>query len=863
MRSKIIDKKILTIALIISMILSHLPSSLLMVNATSNNTSDTDEYVLESDELLFEDGEPSVIYNFHSNTNHFSADLLVEDLSDEDFWNLYLETDEQVLSEATLDDNFEDNAVVIVLNRVVSRGNRTFTTMDFGDIGVVYVEDLNRLSDQENEYAQALWTAERNMILAEERLSTFSTESNQALVEAYQVYSDIREEAEENTLLNFDEYRQIMLIRLDQNSKENVLNVIQQLQKRDYIYWAGPNYIEEYLSIVEYPLMIPNDPYLHLQWAVNRLSLPQAWNITTGSRNVRVGILGSRIDANHRELQGRVRADLGGIFYSDAGNSSPYTWGTQQAGIIGAMGNNGFGIAGIAWNTEFVPLRAVNAAGSMPNSAAISAINHARQKDIPIISRSFGITTSDMGFFNAVRSYTGLFVNAAGNSGQNTDANPLLPSLPNVLIVGASDMNDGRSVWSSSQSSNFGRTSVHLFAPGGGLINGVLRDIWTTAPNNSFGNYSGTSAAAPHVAGVAALVLSVNPELSPQQARDILTNSVDQVPAFANISISGGRLNAYRAVRYALATLNACTVVAEGRLANQPGANGMRGAPWVLCDDGTLEIGEGFINSVGGVSPWNAHRAQITRINITGSLTAGSSLRSFFDGLNQVTEIEGLDRIDTSGVTNMVAMFQSTHGLTGLDVSNWDTSNVTDMAWMFNGAISLTELDLSGWNTSRVTDMGVMFQSTHSLARLDISTWDTRNVTSMGFMFTNARELASLDVSNWDVRNVRNMNSMFAGLSSLRSLDLSNWDTRNVTSMNSMFAAVSSLRSLTLGRNFRFIGTPSLPTVRSTNEFTGMWQNVGNGTIERPTGSHVFTSAQLIAQFNGATMADTWVWQPR
>jgi len=427
-------------------------------------------------------------------------------------------------SEITLDENFEDNAVIIVLNREMSRDNRTFRTMDFEDIGALYVEDLNRLSDQENEYAQALWEAEENLLVP-------LTESEQAHIEAYQAYLEIREEAEANTLVNFDEYRQILLIRLNQNSKENVLDVVAQLQQRDYIYWAGPNYIDEYVSI------IPNDPDLPLQWAVNRILLPQAWNITTGSPDVKVGILGSRIDANHPELRGRVREDLGGIFHSDAGNPNPYTWGTQQAGIIGAMGNNGIGIAGIAWHVEFVPLRAVNASGSMPNSAAISAINHARQMEIPIISRSFSVTVGNTAFITAVSNYTGLFVNSAGNEAQNTDANPRLPGLANVLIVGASNQNDMRRSYS-----NFGSTSVHLFAPSG---------VRTTFPNNSFGNYGGTSAATPHVAGVAALVLSVNPGLSAEQVRDTIMASVTPVPGLANISISGGRLNAYHAVRLA------------------------------------------------------------------------------------------------------------------------------------------------------------------------------------------------------------------------------------------------------------------------------------------------------------------------
>ena len=566
---KFFGKKLLSLFLVIAMIAGSMPFSVFAISEANEylETTDLYSYAYEQDEGTesdhsYYDEASERDESLFSSGKRFGSDLLIKDLLDEGLPS-YL-TPLGPRGQAILDGNFEDDAVLIVLNRAMSRDNRTFTTMDFSDIGVAYVEDLNRLSDQESEYAQALWEAERNMILAESGFSASSTESNQALVEARQTYLDIREEAQENTLLNFDEYRQIMLIRLDQNCGENVLNVIQQLQQRNYIYWAGPNYIAEDHSIVEYSSIdafstrIPNDPDLHLQWAVNRISLPQAWNITTGSRNVRVGIIGSRIDANHPELQGRVRADLGGVFYNDRNRPEAYTWGTQQAGIIGAMGDNGIGIAGIAWHTEFVPLRAVNADGAMPDSAAIAAINHARIMGIPIISRSFSITLGATPFFTAVSNYTGLFVNSAGNDNLNTDTSPRLPGLSNVLLVGASGQNDTRR-----QYSNFGATSVHVFAPSG---------VRTTFPNNSFGDYSGTSASAPHAAGVAALVLSINPGLSAQEVRDIIVNSVDPVPTLANLSISGGRLNAYNAVRLAQQPMRAITFNPQGGSWAAPGS---------------------------------------------------------------------------------------------------------------------------------------------------------------------------------------------------------------------------------------------------------------------------------------------------
>ena len=362
-----------------------------------------------------------------------------------------------------------------------------------------------------------------------------------------------------------------------------------------------------------------------------------------------------------------------------------------------------------------------------------------------------------------------------------------------------------------------------------------------------------------------------------------------------------------------------CPIVAQGRLPDQVGGEGLRGAPWTLCECGILTVSEGFIHWEEWESPWAAHRSAINEIVFTGPITAGESLDSLFSWLSNVTIIEGLEHFDTSRTTNMNlmfmgasslttldvsnwdtsnvvgmgAMFAYTNSLTTLDVSNWDTSNVISMEYMFFGANSLTALDVSNWDTSNVVSMYAMFARANSLTTLDVSNWDTSNVVSMGTMFMFASSLTALDVSNWDTSNVRYMLATFWGTSSLTTLDVSNWDTSNVVNMDAVFGMASSLtaldlsnwdmrglwlsycsgstinmllgttalRSLTLGENSKFPGDPLLPAISATSEFTGYWQNVGDGTPERPQGTHVLTSAQLMSQFNGATMADTWVWQ--
>ena len=153
---------------------------------------------------------------------------------------------------------------------------------------------------------------------------------------------------------------------------------------------------------------------------------------------------------------------------------------------------------------------------------------------------------------------------------------------------------------------------------------------------------------------------------------------------------------------------------------------------------------------------------------------------------------------DTSGVTDMSAMFIHCTSLTSLDLSDFDTSSVTNMNAMFDHCTSLTSLDLSGFDTSSVTDMSVMFQNCASLTSLDVSSFDTSNVTHMFFMFDICESLTSLDLASFDTSNVIDMSYMFASCERLTGLDLSGFDTSNVADMSNMFRSCTSLTNLNL-----------------------------------------------------------------
>ncbi|MCL1925081.1 MAG: BspA family leucine-rich repeat surface protein [Defluviitaleaceae bacterium] len=234
-------------------------------------------------------------------------------------------------------------------------------------------------------------------------------------------------------------------------------------------------------------------------------------------------------------------------------------------------------------------------------------------------------------------------------------------------------------------------------------------------------------------------------------------------------------------------------------------------------------------------------------------------------------------------LTSIQAMFFNTHRLlTNLDFTDFDTSEIFLMDGLFMYSTALTSLDLSGFDTSNVSDMSFMFQNTSSLENVNLSSFDTSNVVAMNNMFENATSLSKLDLSSFDTRNVYNMTEMFKNASSLERLDLSSFNTIyiidesigvNYVEMINAFYGTYNLREFVLGENFKFsffnfiendyTVSPALPPVPNNETFTGFWQNVGSGTVDNPLGEFIFTSEELMLYYDGSTMADTWVWQPR
>jgi len=177
-------------------------------------------------------------------------------------------------------------------------------------------------------------------------------------------------------------------------------------------------------------------------------------------------------------------------------------------------------------------------------------------------------------------------------------------------------------------------------------------------------------------------------------------------------------------------------------------------------------------------------------------ILANTNSGHYFYGFANLTTIENLDYLNTSGVTDMTYLFRSCNDLTALDTSNFNTSNVTNMIGMFYACSSLTSLELNNFDTSKVDSMRYMFWGCNDLTTLIISNFDTGAVTNMQAMFESCSSLTSLNVSFFDTSSVTIMTNMFYNCSNLTSLDLASFDTSIVTSMSYMFQSCSSLTSL-------------------------------------------------------------------
>ncbi len=309
----------------------------------------------------------------------------------------------------------------------------------------------------------------------------------------------------------------------------------------------GIEYIEANYELSALNIKTPNDEKYPEQWNYPLIRLPQAWTETTGSSKIRIGILDTGVDYNHPELQGKI--DLAGGYNIIDDNQEVMDFqghGTHVAGIIGAATNNQQGIAGVMWDVELVPIKILDDQGEGDIWNVTKGILYAAglldenviNKPVDIINLSVGSTASPTYLYEAIQEVADkdiLMVAASGNSGSRFIFNPA--NYSEVIAVGSIDYGGLEAPTKSSFSSYGG--NLDLVAPG--------NSIYSLLPDGNYGFRSGTSMAAPHVTGVAGLMLANG--IPPRDVRSILQRTA--------ISLSGedfdsrygyGLINSYWAV---------------------------------------------------------------------------------------------------------------------------------------------------------------------------------------------------------------------------------------------------------------------------------------------------------------------------
>ncbi|MEK7790136.1 MAG: S8 family serine peptidase [Deltaproteobacteria bacterium] len=341
------------------------------------------------------------------------------------------------------------------------------------------------------------------------------------------------------------------------------------------IEYAEPNYIYSIYGAAD-DVPLPDDPKFGELWGLHNtgqpdptglsgsydadIDAPEAWTTTTGSPNIVVAVIDTGIDYKHEDLAANMWVNTGEIpgngidddkndyiddvYGYDFSNKDgdpldDHEHGTHVAGTIAAIKDNKIGVAGVAPTVKLMAVKFLDSFGSGELSNAALGIEYAIAMGAKILSNSWGGFSQTLYDIIAHANQNKVvFTAAAGNDGKNTDGFPHYPSSyqqPNVISVGAITNEDILAGFS-----NYGIKSVHLLAPGQAILSAI--------PGNNYDVMRGTSMATPHVSGIAALLLSQEPELSPEEVRDRLIKTSDEILSVRRKVMSAGRVNAYNAL---------------------------------------------------------------------------------------------------------------------------------------------------------------------------------------------------------------------------------------------------------------------------------------------------------------------------
>jgi subtilisin family serine protease len=376
----------------------------------------------------------------------------------------------------------------------------------------------------------------------------------------------------------FASLNRLQVLRVPKN--ETVAGLIAKYQKSGLVEFAEPDYMLHADAS-------PNDPYYvngTLWWLNNTgqnggvagadIKTPQAWDILNSAGKIVVAVVDSGVRATHEDLAANMwinPVDGGHGFNAFTGTNDPtddFGHGTQVAGILGAVGDNGLGITGVAWEAQIMACKCLDNTGNGPASAFIACLDYARTNGARVINASLDTSINSLAISNAVLAVhdAGIILVASCGNGNslfphvNVDISPRYPAcypFDNIVSVAYTTRTDDLGAVSF-----YGPTSVDLGAPGDEVTSTTSGSDQAYFVSTSSVRISGTSFAAPLVAGTCAMMLERYPDETYQQIIARILKATDPLPALAGKCVSGGRLNVWKALSPPIS------------LASVPGTNG-------------------------------------------------------------------------------------------------------------------------------------------------------------------------------------------------------------------------------------------------------------------------------------------------
>jgi subtilisin family serine protease len=464
-----------------------------------------------------------------------------------------------------------------------------------------------------------------------------------------------------------------------------VMDAVKLYGKEPLVEYAEPNYLIKKAAI-------PDDAQFSLQWGLTKINAPGAWDLSSGSASVTVAILDTGADLEHPDLKANIWVnadeaqngidddgngyvdDIKGWNFVNSGNM-PFDdntdgHGTHVAGIIGASGNNGIGVSGINWSVSLMILKILDKSGTGTVADEARAIEYAIENGARVINASYAFPTSCTFVLPSITEKDAiedamnngiLFVAAAGNGGCNADNTPFYPagySLRNIISISASNESD-----SLISASNYGYESVHAAAPGNHIL--------STFPGNAYAYLSGTSLSAPHVSGLAALMLSYRPDYDFRMLKETILSTVDKTQMLSGKSLSDGRINAYRAITspwppgYPPVRPTGLGVLLEGE-----------SALISFSDNSSVEDGFEIVRSEGN--------GQFITLSVLGPDVTSTVDSSILDGKLYTYMVRGFNSYGNSGFSLPASMQTQLNPPSGLDASA--SSNSVSLSWADNSS---------------------------------------------------------------------------------------------------------------------------------------------------------------------------------